>query len=106
MTMEHSFGEEETRRQQEIDKRRDAEHRAQLRAELHRKLTDRVSKVFGVVLGLAIALLILANLSQIYSVTTQTVSRTITHVQAKADASPLRQNAENYEKELDSIVSR
>ncbi|MEY4917726.1 MAG: hypothetical protein RL616_1639 [Verrucomicrobiota bacterium] len=106
MVMEHSFGEEEARRQQEVRAQREREHRAQLRAELRRKTAGATHKFLNFLFCAAVAGLILTNLPKIHSVATTTASRTVTHVQAKAEASPLRQSAENYEKELDGIVSR
>lgn len=106
MVMEHSFGEEEARRQQEVRAQREREHRAQLRAELRQKTAGATRMFMNFLFFAAVAGLILANLPKIHSVAATTASRTVTRVQAKAEASPLRQGAEHYEQELDSIVSR
>ena len=106
MAMTHPFGEEETRRQQQLRAQRVMQHRAQLRAELHRKISGQVRRVFGFLLSATIVLFIVSHLTKIDSTATKQVGRTVILIQTKAAASPLRQSALNYEKEVDEIASR
>ena len=104
MAMNHSCGEDEMHRQQEIHAQRKAEQRSRRWAECRQIIDDAVRKLLRLLLIAAVALFVITHFTQIRSLLTKTTSQTVAHLQTTGQSSPLHQSAVNHEKELDKIV--
>jgi hypothetical protein len=99
-----SFGEGEAQRQRELHQQSKRARRAQLWADIRHTFIDGVRAVFILLLGATIVVFIVSNRTEISSVVTQKISRAAIQVKNHADSSPLRQDALNYEKQVDDAA--
>ena len=104
MAMNHSGGEDEMHRQQEIHAQRKAEQRARRWAECRQIIDDAVRKLLRLLLVGAIGLFVFTHFNQIRSLLMKTTSQTVAHLRTAGQSSPLHQSAVNQEREVDKIV--
>lgn len=102
--MSPSIGEGETQRQRELREQSKRARRAQFWAHVRHAFIDGVRAVFVFLLGTTVLVFIISNENEISSVVKQKVSRVATRLNNPANPDPLRQNALNYEKEVDDAA--
>ena len=106
MAMNQMVGEEESHRRQEIQTRLELEAREKARERFRRQLAVGTRKTFVFLIGAIIVVFVVSHRMKISSIANQKINQVAAHVKAKAEASPLRKSALNYEKEVDEIISK
>jgi hypothetical protein len=104
ITIKNATSEAEMQRRQGIRVRRERELHAQARASLRRQISTGLRGAFIFLVGATVVGVILAHRTEIQSLATQKFSQVASQIKTKEAASPLRQSALNYEKEVDSIT--
>ena len=105
MTAECGYDEAETQRQQVVRAQQQQALRAELRGRWGQQLLATLRHTF-VLLGIGtIALLLIANGSKLRSLANQKMNHVIAPVQGQAKMNPLRQQALEYEQQVNEIVA-
>ena len=106
MTTDLSFGEAETQRQRDVLTQRDRTFSTKSYRQLGRQLVTELRRSLLCLAGVGLVVLLFANRTKIVSISQQKMAGATTHVQDKAGKSPLRQQALDYEREVDAIAAR
>jgi hypothetical protein len=102
--MSPSIGEGEIQRQRELREQSKRAHRAQFWADVRHAFIDGVRAVFILLLGVTILIFAVSNRAEISSLVEQKAGQVAARLNNPAKPGPLRQNALNYEKEVEDAA--